>query len=392
MAGTKQKPGNQWLILLREDIANRSFRKVYLLYGEEDYLVQQYKHALIDAVAAPGDSMNLNIHRSESLDWGQLQDEILSMPFFADHRMVVLEDTKLFMSRKTGKGSDETSEDEDGDEEEGSPDGQENEAALTRTQDDADLSARMAAFIPKIPETTVVLFVEQPDEKKAGGKKGKVSVDKRGKLYKAVVREGLAAEFAAQDMQSLTKWVMAKLAAEKIRITSGALERFLQMTGNDMSHIHTETEKLISYAGEGGVLHLKDVEAVTSEILEGKVFRMIDLIARHDRIGALNLYNDLLQLKESPRVILVLLMKQFDRMMLAKDVISRGGGYPLVMSELKLQDWQARQLVSQARYYDMRRLRELTQECVRMQQMVQSGRMEERLATELMIVKCSSGQ
>ena len=119
---------------------------------------------------------------------------------------------------------------------------------------------------------------------------------------------------------------------------------------------------------------------------------MIDLIARHDRIGALNLYNDLLQLKESPRMILVLLMKQFDRMMLAKDVISRGGGYPLVMSELKLQDWQARQLVSQARYYDMRRLRELTQECVRMQQMVQSGRMEERLATELMIVKCSSGQ
>ena len=110
MAGTKQKPGNQGLILLREDIANRSFRKVYLLYGEEDYLVQQYKHALIDAVAAPGDSMNLNIHRSESLDWGQLQDEILSMPFFADHRMVVLEDTRLFMSRKTGKGG---SQDED---------------------------------------------------------------------------------------------------------------------------------------------------------------------------------------------------------------------------------------------------------------------------------------
>ena len=372
MAGAKQKAENQGMILLRKDIADNTFRKVYLLFGDEDYLVRQYRNELIRAVIGSEDSMNLNIHRSESLDWGVIQDEIMSMPFFAEHRMVVLEDTRLFMSRKAAKDAEA--------------------ADSGESSGDEDLAAKVAAFIPKIPDSTVVLFVEQPDEKKAGGKKGRISVDKRGKLYKAVSKTGLAAEFGSMDTQSLSRWVAGRLAGEKIRITSGAMERFLQMTGNDMSHINTETQKLISYAGEGGVIHLNDVEAITSEILEGRVFRMIDLIARHECAAALSLYSDLLKLRESPGMIFALIMKQYDRMMLAKDIMERGGGIPQIMSELKLADWQARQLMGQSRYYTLEQVRRLTEECVRIRQLVQSGRMEEQLATELVIIKCSSGR
>lgn len=372
MAGAKQKAENQGMILLRKDIGDKTFRKVYLLFGDEDYLVRQYRNELIHAVIGSEDSMNLNIHRSESLDWSVIQDEIMSMPFFAEHRMVVLEDTRLFMSRKAAKDAEA--------------------ADSGESSGDEDLAAQVAAFIPKIPDSTVVLFVEQPDEKKAGGKKGRISVDKRGKLYKAVSKTGLAAEFGSMDTQSLSRWVAGRLAGEKIRITSGAMERFLQMTGNDMSHINTETQKLISYAGEGGVIHLNDVEAITSEILEGRVFRMIDLIARHECAAALSLYSDLLQLRESPGMIFALIMKQYDRMMLAKDIMERGGGIPQIMSELKLADWQARQLMGQARYYTLEQVRNLTEECIRIRQLVQSGRMEEQLATELVIIKCSSGK
>lgn len=388
MAGTKRTSENQGILLLRKDIADQTFRRVYLLFGDEDYLVRQYKHELIRAVIGSEDSMNLNIHRSESLDWGVIQDEIMSMPFFADHRMVVLEDTGLFMSRKSSKAAQNDADEVQEDEAEETSSGEE-DASLAAA---ADLSAQVAAFIPKIPESTVVLFTERPDEIKAGGRKGRVSVDKRGKLYKVVSKAGLAAEFEAQNAQSLSRWVAGKLAGEKIRITSGAMERFLQMTGNDMSHINTETQKLISYAGPGGVIHVADVEAITSEILEGKVFRMIDLITRHECAAALNLYYDLLQLRESPSMIFALIMKQYDRMMLAKDIMVRGGGIPQIMSGLKLADWQARQLMNQARYYTMQQVRDLTEECVRMRQLVQSGRMGEQLAVELIIVKCSSGE
>jgi DNA polymerase-3 subunit delta len=227
---------------LREDIRQKHFRRVYLLYGEEEYLVRQYRQELIKAVCGEEDSMNLNIHRDDHLDWSTIQDEILSMPFFAQYRMVVLDDTKLFLSgRKTDSGAKEEAE------EAGDAIGDMSDSAEERNgSDDAGLSAAIASFLPRIPETTVVLFTERPDEKKPGGQKGKSSVDRRGKLFKSVAKCGLAAEFSTPDEQELRKWVLGKLGAEKIRITQETLNVFFSMTGTDMSHIHTETQKLIN--------------------------------------------------------------------------------------------------------------------------------------------------
>ena len=44
-----------------EDIKNNSLKQVYLFYGEEVYLKQQYKKKLRDAVLPDGDTMNLSV-------------------------------------------------------------------------------------------------------------------------------------------------------------------------------------------------------------------------------------------------------------------------------------------------------------------------------------------
>lgn len=382
-AGKNTKPSG--MKELREDIRQKTFRRVYLLYGEEEYLVQQYRRELIRAVCGDDDTMNLNIHRDDRLDWDAVQDEILSMPFFAEHRMVVLDDTKLFRSgRKGGNASGE----EYGEEDEGTGSGSIGEGIPGK--DDGALSAAIAAFLPKIPETTVVLFTERADEKKPGGQKGKVSVDKRGKLFKAVGKCGLAVEFSSPDVQMLRKWVLGKLGAEKIRITNETLDTFLSMTGTDMSHISTETEKLISYAGGGGVVRTEDVEALTSEILEGKIFRMLDLISQHDLKGALKLYDDLLRLKEPVIKILIMLMRQFDQLMLVRTILDDGGSTGRVMEVLGMSQWQADKALRQARGFSLASLREAVEECARMQESAQSGKIDMRLGLELLILKAGS--
>ena len=45
-----------------EDIKKGSFKPVYLFYGEEAYLKQQYKNRLKDAVLPEGDTINLSIY------------------------------------------------------------------------------------------------------------------------------------------------------------------------------------------------------------------------------------------------------------------------------------------------------------------------------------------
>ena len=41
-----------------EDIKTGQFKKVYLLYGEEDYLKKQYRDKLTKALMNEGDQMN----------------------------------------------------------------------------------------------------------------------------------------------------------------------------------------------------------------------------------------------------------------------------------------------------------------------------------------------
>ncbi len=385
MAKPKKDLNTSGMNELREDIKNKKFRRVYLLYGSEDYLVGQYRKQLIEAVCGDNTTMNLNIHRDENLDWGQLQDEILSMPFFAEYRMVVLDDTKLFMAKKKASSKEENTEDVqvDASGQDAAPDNEADGAGA----DSGELAAMLTAFIPKIPETCVVVFTEQPDEVKPGGQKGKSSVDKRSAMYKAVAKCGLAVEFSPPDEEMLRKWVFSRLSAEKIQITSGAVETFMRMVGNNMSHISTETEKLISYAGHGGSIHTEDVRALTSEILEGKIFRMLDLISQHDRKGALELYDDLLQLKESPTKILILMMRQIDKLLLVRSILDNGGSIARVMEALGQSRWQADNAIRQARGFSRAALRETVEEGTKMQEKAQSGQIDMRLGLEILILK-----
>ena len=46
---------------LSEDIKTRNFKRAYLLCGEEEYLVKNYKKQLIQAING-GDTMNSNFY------------------------------------------------------------------------------------------------------------------------------------------------------------------------------------------------------------------------------------------------------------------------------------------------------------------------------------------
>jgi len=44
---------------IKEDIKNREFKRVYLLYGTEEYLKRLYKNKLKEAVLQDSDAMNM---------------------------------------------------------------------------------------------------------------------------------------------------------------------------------------------------------------------------------------------------------------------------------------------------------------------------------------------
>ena len=59
---------------IQVDIKSGNFKQVYLLYGEEAYLKQQYKQNLVKALNPDGDTMNFNHYEGKGIDVKQLID------------------------------------------------------------------------------------------------------------------------------------------------------------------------------------------------------------------------------------------------------------------------------------------------------------------------------
>lgn len=318
---------------LNEDLKNGSFRTAYLLFGEESFLKKSYKNRLKDAITG-GDTINYHYYEGKGLNVDEIIGLAETMPFFASKRLILIEDSGFFKSA-------------------------------------AD---QLAAYIPVIPESTCLLFVES-------------EVDKRSKMYKAVKKAGYAAELNHQDHAQLAKWTAGILAKEGRKITSHTIDLFLSKTGEDMDNIRMELEKLISYTWGRDVITDQDVEEISTAQASNKIFEMISALAARQTRKAMELYQDLLTLKEPPMRILFLIARQFNQILQVKELAAKGMDRGAIASRLKIQPFVVGKILPQTRAFSGDQILSYVELCAQMEEDVKTGRLSDRLAVELLLTK-----
>lgn len=316
------------------DIKAGSFQPVYLLYGEESYLKRQYGQKLRQALAGVDDTMNVSFYEGKNINPGEIVDLAETLPFFAERRLIMLENSGVFKSS----------------------------------------SEELADYMKHVAETTCFVFVEE-------------EVDKRGKMYKAVKNVGRAVEFSRQTEEVLTRWILARLGREKKKITRQVLQLFLEKTGSDMEYIDKELEKLFCYTLGREVISAEDVEAVCVAQTTGKIFEMVDKIAGKQQKQALELYYDLLALKEPPMRILFLIARQFNLILQVKELAEQGMERGMIASKLKMQPFVAGKVMGQARSFSREQILSYVNWCVELEEAVKTGQLSDRLAVELLLTK-----
>lgn len=318
---------------LDQDIKKREFKRVYLLYGEENFLKRSYKNRLKEAILGE-DTMNFHYFEGKGMDIPEIIGLADTMPFFSEKRLILLEDSGLF------KGGAE----------------------------------QLASYLPQMPESTCMLFVES-------------EVDKRGKLYKAVKKIGYAAEMVRQTQAQLANWSARLLAKEGKKITGATMELFLSKTGDDMENIRSELDKLVGYTLGRDVITAQDVEAICTTQLTDKIFDMVAAISGRKVQKAMALYEDLLLLREPPMRILFLIARQFNQLLMVKDMAGRGVAKAEMASGLKLPPFVVGRMLTQSRAFTSQQLRSYLELCVEAEEAVKRGRLQDRLAVEILICK-----
>lgn len=318
---------------IAEDIKQNKFKQVYLLYGEERYLRRQYREKLRQALCTEGDTMNVHVYEGKGINPGEIIDLAETLPFLAERRVILLSDSGLF---KSG-------------------------------------GEKMAEYLAAPCETTFFVFSES-------------EVDKRSKLYKTVQSKGYAAEFASQDENTLKRWIGSTLAKDGKKITESTVQLIISKTGTNMDNIQTELEKLVCYCMDRDVITDADVEAICTTQVGNHIFDMINAIADKKQKQALELYYDLLALKEPPMRILFLIARQCNMLLQTKELKSKGHDNRSIGAKTGVPPFIAQKYVNQAARFKTSTLRNAVRQCVEAEEAVKSGRMNDVMSVEILIL------
>ena len=319
------------------DIKMGQLKNVYLLYGTEDYLKRQYRDKLKHALVEPDDTMNFSAYEGKDINPKDLIDLSETLPFFKEKRMILVENSGFFKN----------------------------------SCDD------LAEYMSQVPESTCFVFVEE-------------EVDKRSKLFKAASRAGSAVEFETPKDEMLVRWILGRIQREGKKITQSVMQLFLSKTGSDMENIDKELEKLICYTLDKTEISEADVEAICTGQTENKIFEMIDAISAKNQKKALDLYYDLLALKEAPMRILFLIARQFQNLLLIKSMSAKGYPAVSIAKTAGMPSFAVQKNLRQAGAFKINQLKEAIEDCGQAEEDVKTGRMADQLAVELLIVKYSA--
>ena len=320
-----------------EHIKTNTYPRFYLFYGSEKYMIAQMKNQLKKTLVSPDDTMNYSYFEGKKADVEEIAELAKTLPFFNDHRLIILEDTGL--GKKT------------------------NEGFLEQLKECAD--------------STVMIFIED-------------DVDKRSKIYKFLNKEGHAVSFEPAGDKELIRWLQSLLKKEGKQMSSQVIRSFLHRCGSDMLTVKNELGILISYPGVRRDLTVRAVEDLTSSQTTNQIFVMLEAIARKQRDKVLTLYYDLIELKESPFGILALLVRQCNQLIQVKDLTDKNQSNAAMAKAMKVPPFVVGKLKDQARLFRMETLYRMTEACAKTDEQIKSGRISDRVGVELLLIEFSA--
>ena len=322
--------------ILSQHIKSGQFKPVYLIYGDEDYLRKQYKDRMKDALVGD-DAMNYSYFEGKGISVKELIDLGETLPFFGERRLIVVENSGFFSSAQE----------------------------------------EMANYLKEMPDTTCFVFVEK-------------EVDKRNKLFKTVSSLGYAAQMGAPDERTLMRWILGLLRAEQRGMTEQTMRYFLERIDTDMENIRRELDKLVVYTDGQEEITRDAIDAVCTVHTESQIFDMVQVIAQKNQSKALQLYYELITQKEPPMKILYWITRQFNQLYQIKDLQSKGYPDHIIAERMGVRDFIVRKNKVLCQSFSLTELRKAIEICVERDEDVKTGRLNDRMAVELLIVKFSA--
>lgn len=384
------KPGYKQL---KAELRKSEFRRLYVLYGDETFLIDKLVSSLQDLLISPGsaaiDSVVLSGGSAGKITIDRLRAEVMTPPFLSRCKLVVVRGSGLFSAtdrqRPAGKADVSPAPADDG--QAGNPvnvlrDGLDQREPDQQAPDDvSDEKAtkgrqqELIKLLSDIPDSACLVFIED-------------KVDKRQKtLINLIEQKGVLAEIGQEQPALLRQWVEAECKQRGLGIEPLAAESLVDRCDNSMQVLWQEMTKIFLYMtySRQTRIDLQIIETLSLPDLRGNIFDMTDAISRGQTARALELVDLLLGQKEPVQLIAFMLARHFRQLICAKDL----GRTDALIRDLKVMPFVANRLLQQAKALSVEQMEKIYSLCFETDLAVKTGQLPERIALEILLVSAA---
>jgi len=346
----------------------------YVFHGENEFDRDEAVAGLCRELATGDPAMvelNTTVFDGGRLTMGELRHACDAIPFMGDCRLVIVHGllTRLASGRK-------------GEEPEAA---EEQDPAWKRT-----FREQLVAYLPNLPETTRLIFVE-PKGLPASEPVLKAAQSQKKPEKQQEKKAGRELEFATAfplpREDDLSDWIHKRVRDRKGKISSEAVGTLARLIGRDLRLLDLEIDKLLTYVDGERPIGAEDVRTLVSRAREERIWTLVDCVGRRETARALQLLHYLLEQEEHPLQILAMLGRQVRILIQVSELRKQGLVPPEIASQLGLAPWMVPKFLDQAKKFDMAQLEAAHQRLVETDWAIKTGKMEETLALDLLVVR-----
>ena len=326
---------------------------VYILHGDDEFAISRFvselEARLGDPAAAMMDIVRLD-GRAISLE--ELRAAVSSVPFLARRRLVQLTHP-LEMVR------------------------------------DAEARESFASLLAQVPQSTALLLIENKpllsERERRSGVPHWLEGWAEENRERAFVRS-----FYQPKGGAMGRWIQDRAREVGGEFTQSAAARLASLVGEDTRLAEGEINKLLAYVNYQRAVEPDDVEKLTSGITQGDIFAMVDALASQDGKKATGMLQNLFQLQDAMSIF-GMVVRQFRLLLLARDVLDRGGVAADLIREYdvkpRLHPFVAEKSCNQARHFQAVVLAAVYRRLLELDEAIKTGKIEADLALDVFVAE-----
>ncbi len=340
---------------LETSLRHAKFDPVYLLFGDEEFLIEEACSRIIEAAVDESTrSFNFDLLYGSEVSTNDIIERASAYPLIAERRVVVVREIDRTFALR------------------GKP----------------DEHSPFARYMKAPAPTTVLVMTAATSDILSKGK----NASSAKAPYNLIVDNATCVQFKKVYDRELPSWTAVRIRARGKDIAPDAIEMFVGYSGASLRVISNEIEKLFTFVEDRKRITVEDVRAVVGTSKVYNVFELQKAVGTKNLELAVEISERMIRVGEPPGLILTMLTRYFTILWRLIELRTRAKDQNELARSIGISTFFLNEYLAALSRYPMSHLRNAFEALLHADLALKSTRIEPALVLQIMLIAIIQGE